>query len=33
MGTRDNANGFDIDRDFIAQTQPETRAAVNVMAE
>jgi hypothetical protein len=33
MGTRRNTNGFDIGRDFIAQTQPETRAAVGVMTE
>lgn len=33
MGTRRNANGFDINRDFIAQTQPEARATVNILTE
>ena len=33
MGTRRNANGFDINRDFIAQTQPETRATVKIFTE
>jgi hypothetical protein len=33
MGTRRNANGFDVNRDFITQSQPETRAAVQVMTE
>jgi hypothetical protein len=32
-GTRQNANGFDINRDFIAQTQPETHATVNILTE
>lgn len=33
MGTRSNANGFDINRDFITQSQPETRATVRVLTE
>jgi len=33
MGTRSNANGFDINRDFIAQTQPETKATVRILTE
>jgi hypothetical protein len=33
MGTRRNANGFDVNRDFIAQTQPETHAMVRVITE
>ncbi len=33
MGTRRNANGFDINRDFIAQTQPETHATVRVFTQ
>ena len=32
-GTRDNANGFDINRDFITQSQPESRATVRVLTE
>lgn len=32
-GTRSNANGFDLNRDFITQSQPETKAAVRVIAE
>ena len=31
--TRANDNGFDINRDFITQSQPETRAAVRVFTE
>jgi hypothetical protein len=33
MYTRRNANGFDINRDFIAQTQPEARATVKILTE
>ena len=33
MGTRRNANGFDINRDFMSQTQPETKITVNIMTE
>ncbi len=33
MGTRVNANGFDINRDFISQTQPEARATVGILTE
>ena len=33
MGTRSNANGFDVNRDFITQSQPETRAMVRVITE
>ena len=33
MGTRRNANGFDVSRDFIAQTQPETQASVKIFTE
>jgi hypothetical protein len=33
MGTRQNANGFDINRDFITQSQPETRATVKILTE
>jgi hypothetical protein len=33
LGTRENANGFDINRDFITQSQPETRATVKVITE
>mgnify|MGYP001828738836 CR=1 FL=1 len=32
-GTRRNDNGFDINRDFIAQSQPETLATVKIMTE
>ncbi len=33
MGTRRNANGFDLNRDFISQSQPETRATIEVYTE
>ena len=33
MGTRGNANGIDINRDFITQSQPEARATVKVLTE
>ena len=33
MGTRRNANGFDINRDFISQSQPESRATVKIFTE
>jgi len=33
MGTRSNAKGIDINRDFITQTQPETHATVKVITE
>jgi hypothetical protein len=33
LGTRANANGFDINRDFITQSQPETRATAKVLTE
>jgi hypothetical protein len=33
LGTRGNANGFDLNRDFITQSQPETRATVKVYTE
>jgi hypothetical protein len=33
LGTRANANGIDINRDFITQSQPETRATVNIFTE
>ena len=33
MGTRRNANDFDINRDFITQSQPESRATVRVFTE
>ena len=33
LGTRQNANGFDINRDFISQTQPEARATVKILTE
>jgi hypothetical protein len=33
MGTRRNAKGVDLNRDFITQTQPETRATVSVVTE
>ena len=31
QGTRENANGFDLNRDFITQSQPEVRATVNLI--
>lgn len=31
LGTRANANGIDVNRDFITQSQPETRATVEVI--
>ena len=33
MGTRRNANGFDVNRDFITQSQPETIATVRAITE
>lgn len=33
MYTRQNANGFDLNRDFISQTQPETQATVKILTE
>jgi hypothetical protein len=33
MGTRTNANGVDINRDFFTQSQPESRATVQVFTE
>jgi hypothetical protein len=33
LGTRANANGIDINRDFITQSQPESRATVKVFTE
>jgi hypothetical protein len=30
-GTRENANGFDLNRDFLTQSQPETLASVRLM--
>jgi hypothetical protein len=33
MGTRSNANGFDLNRDLITQSQPETRALVKIITE
>ena len=32
-GTRSNSNGFDLNRDFITQSQPETRAMVKLISE
>ena len=32
-GTRANGNGFDLNRDFLTQSQPETKASVSVMQE
>lgn len=33
LGTRQNANGFDLNRDFISQSQPEARATVKILTE
>mgnify|MGYP005841031369 CR=1 FL=1 len=33
MGTRGNANGFDLNRDFITQSQPESRITARIFAE
>jgi hypothetical protein len=33
LGTRRNANGFDLNRDFIAQSQPEVHATVKILTE
>jgi hypothetical protein len=33
MGTRTNANGIDINRDFVTQSQPETLATVKILTE
>jgi hypothetical protein len=33
MGTRSNAKGLDLNRDFITQTQPETRATVKLITQ
>ncbi|MPZ53532.1 MAG: hypothetical protein GEU79_12505 [Acidimicrobiia bacterium] len=33
QGTRSNANGFDINRDMLSQTQPEARATVEILTE
>jgi len=33
LGTRRNATGFDVNRDFITQSQPETQATVRVFTE
>jgi len=32
-GTRSNSNGIDINRDFMTQSQPETRATVKILTE
>jgi hypothetical protein len=32
-GTRGNGNGFDLNRDFLTQSQPETRSSVAIMQE
>ena len=32
-GTRGNGNGFDLNRDFLTQSQPETKASVRIMQE
>ncbi len=33
LGTRQNANGFDLNRDMLSQTQPEARATVEILTE
>lgn len=33
LGIRQNANGFDLNRDFISQSQPESRATVEILTE
>lgn len=33
LGIRQNANGFDLNRDFISQSQPEARATVRILTE
>ena len=33
VGTRGNGNGFDLNRDFLTQSQPETKASVRIMQE
>jgi len=33
LGTRQNANGFDLNRDFFTQSQPESRATVKILTE
>jgi hypothetical protein len=33
LGTRQNANGFDINRDMLSQTQPEARATVKILTD
>lgn len=33
LGTRQNANGFDVNRDMLSQTQPEARATVEILTE
>lgn len=33
LGTRQNANGFDLNRDMISQTQPESRITVELLTE
>ena len=33
VGTRANSNGFDLNRDFLTQSQPETKVSVGIMQE
>ena len=33
VGTRANSNGFDLNRDFLTQSQPETKVSVRIMQE